>query len=273
MNKKKNDSQNFSSRKREKEKNNYETKFSRNDLLYGIKPVLIAMQQKKRKLKRLFLKENYNSSDRLREIKKLAEKSGLPVSELSTLKLSAMCSNSVHQGVVLSCSFLPYSSLLDLPKISVGESPIIVALDQIEDPHNFGAILRTCGFYNVSALVVPRDHSPGLTATVSKVSAGVLEWFPVISVPNLARFLNQQKSKGLWVVGLEVNAKDSLVNITRDRPIILVLGNEGRGIRRLTKKHCDRLIKIPGNSEVSSLNVSNAAAVVLFHLSKSSQIT
>ena len=239
-----------------------------NDLLYGVQSVLSALRHEKRSFEKLYLKKNSNFSLRLNEIRELAKGIRIPVSEVSYSKLTEMCSNSVHQGVVLHCSSLSFSSIEDFPQIFAEKDSIIVALDQIEDPHNLGAILRTCGFYNVGAVVVPRDHTSRLSAVVSKASAGVAEWFPVISVPNLARFLSEQKSKGFWVVGMEENAINSLTYLKKDRPLIIVFGNEGRGIRHLVKNHCDHLYRIPGNSEISSLNVSNAAAVVLSHLSK-----
>ena len=124
----------------------------------------------------------------------------------------------------------------------------------------------------MGAVVVPRDHTSRLSAVVSKASAGVSEWFPVVSVPNLARFLSEQKSKGFWVVGMEENAIDSLNYLKRDRPLIIVFGNEGRGLRHLVKNRCDHLYRIPGNSDISSLNVSNAAAVVLSHLSEDTNL-
>ena len=236
------------------------------ELLYGIQPVLGALQQRKRHLDRLFLKKDADSSKRLTAIRKLAEKLILPVSEVTVSKLTKICSDAVHQGVVLRCGFLPFSSMHDLPKSAVGTNSLLVVLDQIEDPHNLGAIIRTCGFFEVNAVVVPQDHSSGLTPVVSKASAGVAEWLPIISVKNLARFLNEQKTKGFWVAGLEGDAPHRFTDFSRDRPMILVLGNEGRGIRRLVRKHCDWLVCIPGNEEVSSLNVSNAAAVALYHL-------
>ena len=240
----------------------------KNDLLYGIQPVLSALRHEKRSLKKLYLKKKSNFSERLNEIREIAEEIRIPVVEVSATKLSEMSSNSVHQGVVLHCSSLSFSSIEDFQKNFTEKDSLIVALDQIEDPHNLGAILRTCGFYNVGAVVVPRDHTSRLSAVVSKASAGVSEWFPVISVPNLSRFLSEQKSKGFWVIGMEEKAIDSLAYLKRDRPLIIVFGNEGRGIRHLVKNHCDHLYRIPGNSEISSLNVSNAAAVVLSHLSK-----
>ena len=238
----------------------------RTELLYGIQPVLGALQHSKRLLNQLYLKKDADSSERLREIRILAEKIKLPVSEVPVSQLTVMCPDAVHQGVVLRCGFLPFTSMPDFPQSAVATQPLLVVLDQIEDPHNLGAIIRTCGFFEVNAVVVTQDHSSGLTPVASKASAGVLEWLPVISVTNLARFLNEQKTKGFWVTGLEGEAPDCFTDFSRDRPLILVLGNEGRGIRRLVRKHCDWLVSIPGNHEVSSLNVSNAAAVALYHL-------
>ena len=243
------------------------------DLLYGILPVQGALRHRRRKLDHLYFKKDADSSERLREIRMLAEQHGVALSEVPVKKLEEMCPDAVHQGVVLRCGALPFSTLSDLPQSAEGQYPLIVALDQIEDPHNLGAILRTCGFFKVSAVVVPQNHTSGLTATVAKASAGVSEWFPVISVPNLARFLQQQKSKGFWVIGLAGDAVESVAEFSQDRPLILVLGNEGKGMRRLTRKHCDWLVSISGNPEVSSLNVSNATAVVLFHLQNQPQIS
>lgn len=238
----------------------------RTELLYGIHPVLGALRHSKRQLNQLYIKKDADSSERLREIRILAEGIKLPVSEVPVSQLSAICPDAVHQGVVLRSGFLPFTSIPDFSQSTVGTQPLLVVLDQIEDPHNLGAIIRTCGFFEVNAVVVTQDHSSGLTPVASKASAGVLEWLPVISVTNLARFLNEQKTKGFWVAGLEGEAPDSFTEFSRDRPLILVLGNEGRGIRPLVRKHCDWLVSIPGNHEVSSLNVSNAAAVALYHL-------
>ncbi|MBC8259308.1 MAG: 23S rRNA (guanosine(2251)-2'-O)-methyltransferase RlmB [SAR324 cluster bacterium] len=239
---------------------------TRGELLFGIQPVFTALQQRKRQLDQLFIKQDTNSSERLSEILLLAEAINIPVSVVPVNTLTEMCPAAVHQGVVLHCGPLSFSSMQNLRKITETGYPLIIALDQIEDPHNLGAIIRSCGFFGVSAVVVPRDHSSSLTPVVSKASAGVAEWFPVVSVPNLARFLQEQKKNGYWVIGLDGASPDSLDDLSKDRPLILVLGNEGRGIRRLSRKHCDWLVRIPGNPDVSSLNVSNAAAVTLFHL-------
>ena len=157
----------------------------RTEFLYGIQPVLGALQHSKRLLNQLYLKKDADSSERLREIRILADKIKLPVSEVTVSQLTVMCPDTVHQGVVLRCGFLPFTSMPDFPQSAVATQPLLVVLDQIEDPHNLGAIIRTCGFFGVNAVVVTQDHSSGLTPVASKASAGVLEWLPVISVTNL----------------------------------------------------------------------------------------
>ena len=238
---------------------------SNKELLYGVQPVCAALRQRKRQFSELYIKRGKKNSRRIWEIRELAEELGITLREVPGKKLTEMCPEEVHQGVVLRCGSLPFSpiSVLSLP-VEV-KLPLIVLLDQIEDPHNLGAVLRTCGFFDVSAVVVSKDHSCGLTPVVSKSSSGVVEWLPVISVTNLSRFLQKQKSEGYWIVGLAEESNQSFSQLVRDKPLILVVGNEGRGIRPLIRKQCDWLVSIAGNPEVSSLNVSNAAAIALNH--------
>ena len=235
------------------------------ELLYGLKPVCAALRHRKREFSELFIKIGKNNSGRISEIRKLAEEIGLPVNEVPGNRLKEMCPDAVHQGVVLRCGILPFSTISDLSLTSEVELPLIVVLDQIKDPQNLGAIIRTCGFFDVTAVVLSKDHSCGLTPVVSKSSSGVAEWQTVISITNLTRFLKKQKSEGYWVVGLAEDSNQSLSKLERDKPIILVLGNEGRGVRPLNRKQCDWLVSITGSPQVSSLNVSNAAAIALNH--------
>jgi 23S rRNA (guanosine2251-2'-O)-methyltransferase len=126
--------------------------------------------------------------------------------------------------------------------------------------------VRTLGFFGVGAVVIPKDRAAALSPVAAKASVGALEWFPVVSVTNLHRFLEGQKKCGYWVVGLDGASRNPLRQLAWDRPLMVVLGAEGSGLRPLTKRSCDWLVSIPGTPEVESLNVSNAAAVTCYHL-------
>ncbi|MBF0280103.1 MAG: 23S rRNA (guanosine(2251)-2'-O)-methyltransferase RlmB [SAR324 cluster bacterium] len=240
--------------------------FQTPEFLYGILPVQQALLHCKRTMSLLYIKDG-PPSERIQELCRLAGNQKIPVQQKSSRELDALCPSVTHQGVVLACGPLPYAEAGLLDRVSSKNAPVFVALDQIEDPHNFGAIVRSCSFFNISGVIVPQHHASPLTSTVSKTSAGVVEHFPVIAVANLARFLKEQKKKGYWIVGLDFDAEQKISSLTLDRPLILVLGNEGRGIRPLVRATCDWQLSIPGNTGVSSLNVSNAAAIALYQLS------
>ena len=132
---------------------------SHKELLYGVQPVCAALRHRKRQFSELYIKSGKNNSGLIREIQELAEEHGITLNEVSGNKLTRMCPDAVHQGVVLRCGILPFSPISVLPLPVEGKLPLIVVLDQIEDPHNLGAVLRTCGFFDVSAVVVSKDHS------------------------------------------------------------------------------------------------------------------
>jgi 23S rRNA (guanosine2251-2'-O)-methyltransferase len=150
---------------------------------------------------------------------------------------------------------------------SSGGSPgLWLALDCLQDPHNVGAIFRTAGFFGVRGIVVTRDRSAPLNATVLDVAAGGVEHVPFCAVPNLARALKAAKTAGLWLLGTTEHASESAFSITRDRPWLVILGNEEKGLRRLTLEECDLTCAIPARGAVTSLNVSTAAAVLISRL-------
>lgn len=148
------------------------------------------------------------------------------------------------------------------------EMSVCVALDQIQDPHNLGAILRSASFFGVAAVFLTRDRSAPLSATTYDVSAGGVEYLPIVEVPNLARLLEQAKRHGLWILGTSEHAESPLSSVSRDRNWLLVVGNEQHGLRRLTLELCDQVVSIPSRGDVTSLNVSNATAVALAQLAQ-----
>tara|TARA_B100001093_G_scaffold246409_2_gene235906 strand:+ start:9680 stop:10423 length:744 start_codon:yes stop_codon:yes gene_type:complete len=176
--------------------------------------------------------------------------------------------NGRHQGIIANCVELSpkneqfvYSLLKER-----SEKSFFLMLDGVTDPHNLGACLRTAECAGVDALIVPRDNAVGLTPTVRRVSCGAADTVPMAFVTNLSRTLTKLKQEGMWVVGASQDAPASIFNQNLTGPLLLVMGSEGRGLRALTKKNCDFFVQIPTFGEISSLNVSVAAGVVLYEV-------
>lgn len=170
-----------------------------------------------------------------------------------------------HQGVAALCvaaKALPESALM--PLLETVPQPLVLVLDGVTDPHNLGACLRTAEVAGVTAVVIPKDRAAGLTPVVRKVSSGASERVPLVQVTNLARTLKQLKEAGLWVVGAAGEAEQALYAQDMTGPLALVMGAEGSGLRRLTREHCDFLVRIPMQGDVGSLNVSVATGILLF---------
>jgi 23S rRNA (guanosine2251-2'-O)-methyltransferase len=191
----------------------------------------------------------------------------LPHRSCSREELDKKTGDAVHQGVAALCkSFAREKSEAFLQALlkSLDHPPFILVLDGVTDPHNLGACLRSAEAAGVDAVLIPKDKSVGVNATVRKVSCGAAEIVPVIAVTNLARSLQQLKDQGIWVMGLAGEAETSHYKADLNGPLALVLGAEGTGMRRLTREHCDVLLSIPMAGEVSSLNVSVTTGICLF---------
>lgn len=242
-------------------------------LLYGATPVLQCLLNKNRECVKLYYKEK-SLSPRTREIVKLAHKRKIPVEKSDPHKLAALCNSKLHQGVVLQCSELQTYELADfLEKIDGKEKKLFVALDQIEDPQNCGAIIRSAAFLGVDGLITLKKNSAPLSATVSKASAGALEYLPIIQIGNLSEGLQFLKKEGFSVVGATAGEESiDFIELPLTDYMVLVMGNEGQGLRKLTQKRCDFLIEIPGNDSTESLNVSAAAAILIHHLTRNISI-
>ena len=169
----------------------------------------------------------------------------------------------VHQGVAIEVSPLPELSIFDLK-----DSKILLVLDQVTDPHNVGAILRSSAAFGASAVIVQDKNSPEENSVLAKSASGALETVPLVKVINISRAMEDLKEMGFWCVGLDGTAKTLLSKAPKYEKTVLVLGAEGAGMRRLTLENCDLLVKVPINDSIESLNVSNAAAVALYELSR-----
>lgn len=174
-------------------------------------------------------------------------------------------SEAVHQGIAVMVHALEPYSIEDILNIEDPRGPVLI-LDQVSDPHNVGAIMRTAAAYDAVAVVIPKDHSAPETATMAKAACGALDIVKRVQVTNLATAMRELKGAGWWIVGLEGEAKQELPQIKFGAKTVIVLGAEGKGMRRLTAELCDETARLPMGSRMESLNVSNAAAVALYHL-------
>jgi 23S rRNA (guanosine2251-2'-O)-methyltransferase len=201
---------------------------------------------------------------RMRELIERAEGAGIGVHAVDDARLAALAREGRHQGVVAVVDAAVAATTVDEVLDRLDEPALLLILDGVTDPHNLGACLRSADAFGAQAIVVPRDRAVGVTATVAKAAAGAVETVPVISVTNLARSLRELKERGVWLVGADAYAEESIFDSDLSGPIAWVLGAEGTGLRRLTHELCDRMVRIPLQGSVASLNVSVAAGVCLF---------
>jgi len=193
-------------------------------------------------------------------------KIGIAVRFLPRQELDRMAGNGAHQGVVAVTSAKQYNDLDDVVAVKRGQYSLIVVLDGVEDPHNLGAVLRTADAAGADGVVIPERRAAGVTAIVAKSSAGASEHLPIARVNNIARTLEELKSKNLWIVGLDERAQQTYDALDYNMDCAIVLGAEGKGVHELVRRKCDFLVSIPMLGKVPSLNVSVAAAVVLYEI-------
>lgn len=226
-------------------------------LIFGIHAVEAALANPRRSIRKVYLTDN--AERRLQEAlsaRQLAHERVLP-RDLDR-RLGA---DTVHQGALIEADPLSEPSLVDLAETGAGR-PIIL-LDQVTDPHNVGAILRSAAVFGAAGLVLTRRHSPPLTGALAKSASGALEHVPVALVQNLARALTELRDLGVTVIGLDGDAPERLEDTAWPNHVALVLGAEGKGLRELTRASCDRLCRITTDGPIASINVSNAAAIAL----------
>jgi 23S rRNA (guanosine2251-2'-O)-methyltransferase len=200
---------------------------------------------------------------RARDLVERAAAAGVAVHAADDRRLAALAGNDKHQGVVAVVDAAPALRTLDEILDASTEPALVLVLDGVTDPHNLGACLRSADAFGAQAVVVPKDRAVGLNATVAKAASGAADTMPLVSVTNLVRSLGELKERGVWVVGADVEG-ENLFEADLSGPIAWVLGAEGSGLRRLTREACDRLVTIPMQGAVESLNVSVAAGVCLF---------
>ncbi|HOY34536.1 23S rRNA (guanosine(2251)-2'-O)-methyltransferase RlmB [Piscinibacter sp.] len=201
---------------------------------------------------------------RMREFLARAREAGTKIVDSDDDRLHKLCGTHRHQGVVARVEAVAMSHSLDDTLDGVDGDPLILVLDGITDPHNLGACLRVADGAGAHAVIAPKDHAVGVNATVAKVASGAAETVPYFMVTNLARTLNELKERNILVVGTSDTAEQSLYDIDLSGPVALVLGAEGSGMRQLTGKTCDLLVRLPMKGAVESLNVSVASGICLY---------
>ena len=195
-----------------------------------------------------------------------ARRAGVVVVEADRRKLDAMSATHSHQGAVAVAAAAPYAPVEDILQIAAdrGEPPLLVVCDEISDPHNLGAIIRTAECAGAHGVIIPKRRSAGLTAVVAKTSAGAVAHVPVARVPNIPALLKDLKKQGVWVFGTAADGDTALYTADLKGPAAIVIGSEGTGMTRLAAENCDFLVSIPMRGKLSSLNASAAAAILLY---------
>ena len=241
--------------------------FENSELIIGRNPILEALKAK-RELNQLFVARGERGGS-IEKIIALAKQNGVPIKDVDAKKLDYMSSGGVHQGVAAFCAAHAYSSVEEILGAAKekGEEPFIIILDEIEDPHNLGAIIRTADAVGAHGVIIPERRSATLTGVVAKASAGALEYVKVARVKNLVSTIKQLKKEGVWIYCSDMDG-DDYKKTDFSGAAALVIGNEGKGVRELVKENCDVVVSLPMKGKINSLNASVAAAVLMYAASE-----
>jgi len=236
-----------------------------NDFIIGRNPIIEVLKSE-REINKIWIAEGSQKGS-MAKIIQLAKEQGIQVQFVPKKKVDQMVEGN-HQGVVAQVAAYTYAEIDDLfvKAAERNEEPFFLLLDEIEDPHNLGSILRTADAVGAHGVIIPKRRAVGLTATVAKASTGAIEHIPVARVTNLARAIEEIKDRGVWVIGTDAKGKDDYRNIDGKMPLCLVIGSEGKGVGRLIKEKCDFLIHLPMKGKVTSLNASVAASLLMYEV-------
>ena len=241
---------------------------SNNNIICGRNPVLEALRSG-REIDRLFVAHGTGGGSVTAIIAKCRAK-GILIKEISPQKLDYYCGGANHQGVAVMFASQEYATVDDMFALAEtrGEKPFLIICDEIEDPHNLGAIIRTAEATGVHGVIIPERRSASLNATVAKAACGALEYVPVARVTNIANTIDALKERGVWVFGADMDG-DDYTKTDFDTHCALVIGNEGKGIGALTAKKCDAILSLPMLGKINSLNASVAAGILMYEVVRS----
>ena len=239
------------------------------EIIFGLHAVRHGLQEHPERVLCLWLQDGKKISGAVEEVIALAKQNAIGIERVSKHALDKHCGESAHQGVMLKRRTAEDRSVANLEDILSLEQPapfLFLILDGIQDPHNLGACLRTADAAGVNAVIIPRDNAVSVNATVRKVASGAADHTPVTAVTNLARTLRRLREAGIWVAGTDGGAEQSLYDVDFNVPLALVMGAEGKGMKRNTREHCDYLVRLPMLGTVESLNVAVATGVCLYEV-------
>lgn len=235
------------------------------EYIMGRNPVLEALRSE-REISKIWIAEGSQKGS-MQQVIGIAKERSIFVQFVPKKKIDQMVEG-IHQGVVAQVAAYKYAELDDLfvKAEERNEAPFFMILDEIEDPHNLGSIMRTADAVGAHGIIIPKRRAVGLTATVAKASTGAIEYIPVVRVTNLARTIEELKERGVWIVGTDAKGSDDYRNLDGKMSIGLVIGSEGKGMGRLIKDKCDFLIRLPMVGKVTSLNASVAASLLMYEV-------
>lgn len=250
---------------------NEETKEPTNEILSGKNPVLEALRSG-REMNKVWIAEGVKKAG-IAELLQLAKEAGLIVQFVPKNKIDQLTDGATHQGIAASVAAYKYAELDDLfeSAASRNEDPFFLILDELEDPHNLGSILRTADATGVHGVIIPRRRAVGLTAIVAKTSTGAIEHIPVVRVGNLAQTVEDLKKRGVWIAGTDAKGSADYRRMDAKLPLAIIIGSEGKGMSRLLKDKCDFLYNMPMVGKVTSLNASVAAAILMYEVLRNRQ--
>ena len=226
---------------------------------------VIELLKSGREINKIFILRGERQGS-INEIIKLAKKNGVLISEVDRVKLDLMSDTKHHQGVIAFASPIEYKSLDDIFALAEQrkEDPFIIIADEIEDPHNLGALIRSAECAGCHGVIIPKRRAAAVTEVVAKTAVGALEYVPIVRVNNINETIRELKDRGVWIVGTDGNADKLYYDQDLTGPIAIIIGSEGRGMNSLTMKNCDFLVKIPMMGKITSLNASVSGGIVVF---------
>ncbi|MCR4945238.1 MAG: 23S rRNA (guanosine(2251)-2'-O)-methyltransferase RlmB [Clostridium sp.] len=240
----------------------------REDLIIGRNAVMEVVKGD-RTVEALYISKGHVEGS-INAIIKIAKEKKLVIKEVDRKKLDIMSGGAVHQGVIARVTPYVYSSVEDILDFArkKGEDPFIVILDELEDPHNLGSIVRTAELCGVHGIIIPKRRNVGVTSTVYKLSVGAIEHMKIAKVTNINKTLDELKKEGVWIYGADIDGTEYSYEVDYSGPCALIIGNEGKGISKLTLKKCDKIIKIPMVGKINSLNASVAGGIMMYEVLK-----